>query len=486
VASLAIGFAFVVTALQIVGYRRRDNRFDLHAKRIQLWHVCIYNIGTVNAIGLVFALSGLYPEFWSQIFVHFFWTIIVEEFLFLLLATTLTFHYFFWEKMWGHKRLHILLGGLLTPLFFLQFYIINGMGAFMVTPGAAEGSITQWGGTAGILGWDAIAFYNPSFLMLTFHRMFANWAYGGFFVAGVCGVLLYLTRNDRMKDFYENGGRMCFYIAFAALLSLPVVGYFYAHAMMKDPHGHEAYVNLMWGRGDVVLGGVDWWWLKHVIVAGMLGIGLAYWRRMGRIKEDFTLPGAMVYGIGGFYVMFYVAMGMVMTWFFFWMMLLAGVVAALVGAHLLKVHKDSARGVFLVMGVLSLVTVLLGGYVREAARPRFVGVDGERKPVAETDPNRYPAYDEVYAAPERAAAPGPMTMRLEPPEYARKMIRPEPAEPLDLISRKCVQCHTLERVRRYGGRDWRVVVERMRAYGLKLNHEEVGKTVAYLESGQPL
>ena len=135
VASLAIGFAFVVTLLQIIGYRRRQMRYDLLAKRVQLWHVCIYNIGTINAIGLVFALSGLYPQFWSQIFTQFFWTLMIEEALFFMLATTLTLHYFFWDTLWGHKKLQIFLGAMLTPFFFLQIYIINGMGGYMLTPG---------------------------------------------------------------------------------------------------------------------------------------------------------------------------------------------------------------------------------------------------------------------------------------------------------------------------------------------------------------
>ena len=139
VGALAIGFAFLVTVAQIIGYVHKDRRYDVLAKRVQLMHVCIYNIGTIVAIGLVFALSGLYPQFWSQIFVHLFWSLIIEEFLFFLLATTLTLHYFFWEHMWGHKRLHIFLGALMTPFFFLQFYIINGMGGFMLTPGFQEG-----------------------------------------------------------------------------------------------------------------------------------------------------------------------------------------------------------------------------------------------------------------------------------------------------------------------------------------------------------
>ena len=100
-ASLGIGFALVVTVLEIIGYRNRERSYDYLAKRIQLIHVCIYNIGTVSAIGLVFALSGLFPQFWAQFAVQFFWPLIVEEFLFLLLATTLTFHYFFWDRQIG-------------------------------------------------------------------------------------------------------------------------------------------------------------------------------------------------------------------------------------------------------------------------------------------------------------------------------------------------------------------------------------------------
>ena len=207
VASLAIGFAFFVTVAQIVGYVRKDRSYDILAKKIQLIHICVYNIGTINAIGLVFLLSGLFPQFWSQIFVQFYWALIVEEFLFFLLATTLTFHYFFWERMWGHKKLHIFLGALLTPLFFLQFYIINGIGSFMLTPGFGEAEASL---TMGVLGWDRMGFYNPSFMMLNFHRAFANIAYGCFGAAGICGIMLYFSKKEKIKEFYENAGSSLF------------------------------------------------------------------------------------------------------------------------------------------------------------------------------------------------------------------------------------------------------------------------------------
>ena len=91
VGSLAIGLAFIVVFAQILGYRKKLGRYDLFAKRTQLFHVCIYNIGTVNAIGFVFVLSGLFPQFWVHIMNNFFWPFVIEEFLFLLLACAARF-----------------------------------------------------------------------------------------------------------------------------------------------------------------------------------------------------------------------------------------------------------------------------------------------------------------------------------------------------------------------------------------------------------
>lgn len=229
VGALAIGLAFVVTVFQIIAYRKKILRYDLFAKRTQLFHICIYNIGTINAIGLVFALSGLFPQFWSQLFNHFFWPFIIEEFCFFLLATTLTFHYFFWDKLWGHKKLHIFLGSLLTPIFFIQIYIINAIGGFMVTPGYAEAEATL---RSGILGWDFRAFHNPSFLMLQLHRSLANISYAAFFMAGWCGVRLYLSKKAEKKDYYEDCGRIVFQIGFvlaslAFMVILMIFGIFY-------------------------------------------------------------------------------------------------------------------------------------------------------------------------------------------------------------------------------------------------------------------
>jgi len=482
VGSLAIGFAFVVTVLQIIGYRQCEAKYDMLAKRVQLWHVCIYNVGTITAIGLVFLLSGLYPQFWSQLFVHFFWTMIVEELLFFMLATTLTLHYFFWDHLRGHKKLHITLGALLTPMFFLQFFLINGMGAFMLTPGFAKSGVSQWQGTAGIIGWDKLAFYNPSFLMLTLHRTFANFAYGAFMVACICGAWLYVSKRPKLQDLHETGGRTAFNMAFISFLSIPIIGFFYAWVLKY--HAPESYTNLMHGRGDVVAGGIDWWWVKHIVVASMIGIGLAYSRRQAQVHKGFTIPMAMVYGITGFYLMYYVGMGMQMTWLFFWVSFACAVGAGLWAVHLLNRHSNSGRAVFVLMGVLSFATVILGGYVREASRPRFVAPSG----VSETGANRISHYDKVYTPQERAASVS-MTMVRDRPAYvppARFMqIDPDSLNPADLLSEKCIGCHTLERVNHYSRNDWPRVVGRMQAYGTKITHEQATIISDHLADPKP-
>lgn len=479
VGALAIGFAFVVTVLQIVGYVRRDNGFDRLARRIQLWHVCIYNIGTINAIGLVFALSGLYPQFWSQLFVQFFWTMIIEELLFFMLATTLTLHYFFWDTMWGHKKLHIFMGALLTPMFFLQFFLINGMGAYMMTPGFTEGQVSQWSGTAGILGWDMLAFFNPSILMLTLHRAAANFAYGGFVVAGICGLWLYRTQGSKLAAWHESGGRLAFKVGFTSFLLLPIIGFFYAWALKY--HAREAYDNIMIGRGDVVAGGIDWWWVKQSIVATMIGLGLAFSHRAAKTGKEFAMSMSAVHALAGVYLMFYLGMATQMTWRFFWGSLAAALFGAMWGTHLLNRYKGSGRAVFVLMGILSFFTVCLGGYVREASRPRFVSPSGERL----AGFNRIAPYDEVYRPEERAKNLNIRMVRGDPayadeiaPRADRPVIKPETAA--DLVSYRCVSCHTLVRVHRYPRFDWDRVVGRMQAYGLRVTAEEMQEIVDYL------
>jgi hypothetical protein len=301
--------------------------------------------------------------------------------------------------------------------------------------------------------------------MLQIHRSLANISYAGFFMAGWCGIRLYLTKEHQKKNYYEDCGRLCFYIAFTALLSLPIIGYFYSHVLKN--YASEAFWNLMLGRGDVYVGGIDTWWLKQILVAAMLGASIAYFRRLSRSKTPYSLPGIMVYSIAGFYLMFYMAMGMIMTWAFFWWMFAFALGSAFLSWHMINYHKGSGRSLYLFMGILAFFTVMLGGYSREASRPRFV--------------NRISHYDKIYIPEERQ----PYLMVPVKPEDIKKIPSPKPVGAAELIQRRCTGCHTLNRVRAYPKDDWDRIVRLMRIYGTKLSDEEAKQITEHIKEGNP-
>lgn len=65
-----------------------------------------------------------------------------------------------------------------------------------------------------------------------------------------------------------------------------------------------------------------------------------------------------------------------------------------------------------------------------------------------------------------------------------RLVRPDPDRwtAADIVSYRCISCHTLERVRRYQGDDWERVVGRMHAYGMRITPEEMRRVAEYLEA----
>jgi len=219
----------------------------------------------------------------------------------------------------------------------------------------------------------------------------------------------------------------------------------------------------------------------------MIGIGLVFSRRASKSKNEFAIAMPAVYTVALIYLMFYFGMGMQMTWLFFWGSLAAAILAGLWGSHLLNRYEGSARAVFVLMGILSFLTVCIGGYVREASRPRFVSPDGQRA----SSFNRISSFDYINRPEEREASIDFNIIRGEPNYVDELERRPErqgiePETVADLVSSRCITCHTLERIHVYKDSDWDRVVGRMRAYGTKLTNEETQNIVNYLNETQSL
>ena len=199
----------------------------------------------------------------------------------------------------------------------------------------------------------------------------------------------------------------------------------------------------------------------------MLGLSLIYFRRQDKTDAPISIPGFLVYGIALFYFVFYVAMGMIMTWAFFWWMLFFAVAAYYLGSHLLNYHKGSGRAVFLYMGIAAFLTVILGGYAREAGRPRFV--------------DRIANYDDVYVPQERQRY---LYQDISPEEIAKLPSKPPVAGAAQLIQKHCARCHSLDRMRGYTRNDWERVVNVMRIYGTRLTDDEAAQITKHLAEGK--
>jgi len=180
-----------------------------------------------------------------------------------------------------------------------------------------------------------------------------------------------------------------------------------------------------------------------------------------------------------------VGMATQMTWLFLWGSLAAAIIGGLWTSHLVNRYEGSGKAVFVMMGILSFLTVCLGGYVREASRPRFVSASGE----SVAGFNRIQQYSKVYHPAERPENIEMRMVRGTPPHVAELPKRPplidlKPETVADLVSARCISCHTLERIYRYKGTDWDRVVGRMAAYGTRLTSEEAAKIAEYLASGE--
>ena len=104
--------------------------------------------------------------------------------------------------------------------------------------------------------------------------------------------------------------------------------------------------------------------------------------------------------------------------------------------------------------------------------------------------NRIAHYDSVFHPRERTTRIGMRMVRGDPDfmdEIPKRgeWVKPTDGTPADLISYRCVSCHTLERMRRYKHDDWARVVGRMRAYGTKMTGEEEKIIVDHLQAGLP-
>jgi cytochrome bd ubiquinol oxidase subunit I len=215
-ATFIVGSAFMGAATETVAYLRRHEYFERLARFIGF--ALIFSTASISFLGviLVFCLNIFWPHFWSVLFRVMFWPLLLEAGFFLGEAVFAYSWYYTWDRLSAdprRKRWHIGLAWGAAACSYLAMLMIDVVASYMLTPRPPE-PFSQ-------------AVFNPTMASLHVHRVFGNFVWTGFALAGLCAVAWLRTRTPDDAAFYRWGATLCLLVGFGALLIMPPIGYQY-------------------------------------------------------------------------------------------------------------------------------------------------------------------------------------------------------------------------------------------------------------------
>lgn len=121
--------------------------------------------GTVSGVGIWFAIGLTNPEATSTLIHNFVFGWAMEWVFFLIELTTIAVYYYTWDRI--DEKLHLTVGWVYAGASAMTLIIINGILAFMLTPGDTWLSVAGTGNEASKF-WSA--FFNPTYWPSLFLR----------------------------------------------------------------------------------------------------------------------------------------------------------------------------------------------------------------------------------------------------------------------------------------------------------------------------
>jgi len=184
VAHFAVGGGLFLVLTEMKGWRENSQPvLDYTQKHCRFFMLLTMVFGSVTGVGIWFVISLLSPSS-TSILIHTFvfawateWVFFVGEII------TLFVYYYTFGKM--QKKQHLTVGWLYFFFAWLSLFVVNGIVAFMLTPG-------EWLETQNF--WDG--FFNPTFLSSLFFRTCM-----AFMLAGLFGFLTSVRiKEDELRE----------------------------------------------------------------------------------------------------------------------------------------------------------------------------------------------------------------------------------------------------------------------------------------------
>jgi cytochrome bd-type quinol oxidase subunit 1 len=232
IATIITAFMILAPIYELIGVRKQDPRYDRFARSLIWFSLIIFSPGAALGTGIPMVIIGLYPEFWARWANLFFWPLIIQFVFFLLEVTFLFFFYYLVWDRWQdprRKRIHIAMGFVAATFGLLIQFVWDAVGGYMHTPNGVE-----LPGAVEAVGWNAQAFFNPSFLPLTLHRFFGNISYTMLLVGGVFAIKHMRAKDPEEHAYYGWSSDLAFKVGFIAFFAMPVIGWFYSSVLQAE------------------------------------------------------------------------------------------------------------------------------------------------------------------------------------------------------------------------------------------------------------
>jgi cytochrome bd-type quinol oxidase subunit 1 len=273
IAHFAVGGGLFLVMTERRAYREHDERILEYVQRHSRFFLLLTLVlGAVTGVGIWFTIGLVSPAATSSLINIFVWGWAIEWVFFFIEIAAIIVYYYTWRKL--QPRIHLAVGWIYFIAAWMSLFVINGIVAFMLTPGA-------WTETRAFID----GFFNPTYWPALVSRTLVCFA-----LAGIYAILTSSVFTDR-----ELRGAMVRYAAtwsLPALVLLPFSLYWY-YAALPDV------------AREILTGGLPFIYTTAVvsIVAGIalfILVSLAAWFFPSRVPVAYSILLLLV----GFTVMF--------------------------------------------------------------------------------------------------------------------------------------------------------------------------------------
>lgn len=214
IAAALTGLVFITVVTETIYYFTSDKRWDRFSRGVAKTQVIFFAPGSFIAIMVVLVLMMLWPAFWTTIFRITFWPFVMEALSFVLWILYLYTWYYTWESLRNYRALHLSLGYLLMFAAWGQQFMVDIVASYMLTP-------TEPNSLQSII-------FNPTDIVLDFHRVVGNISYAGFLTAAFASWRFLRARSLEDKAYWDFVGGLGLLFGIGLMIMQPFIGWQYA------------------------------------------------------------------------------------------------------------------------------------------------------------------------------------------------------------------------------------------------------------------